>query len=47
MVLTFKTWRLVSFFHKGLSSKSRHVVEMIHNGEFNDNGPEVALDYLH
>ncbi|XP_052289053.1 uncharacterized protein LOC127899634 [Citrus sinensis] len=42
----FETWRLVTYFYEGLIPQSRHVVEMMCNGEFRDKNPEDALDYL-
>ncbi|KAK9212049.1 hypothetical protein WN943_001429 [Citrus x changshan-huyou] len=38
--------RLLSYFHEGLTSQGRQVVEMMCNGEFRDKSPEDALDYL-
>ena len=42
----FETWRLVTYFYKGLTPQSRQVVEMTCNGEFRDKNHEDALDYL-
>jgi hypothetical protein len=42
----FETWRLVSQFYEGLTSKDRQMVELMCNGTFEDKDPDEAMKYL-
>lgn len=38
----YETWRVISFFHDGLTSQMHQFVEMMCNGEFMNNDPNKA-----
>ncbi|XVF87630.1 hypothetical protein PTKIN_Ptkin18bG0135500 [Pterospermum kingtungense] len=42
----FEKWRTISFFYEGLTPETKQFVETMCNGEFFDNEPEEALEYL-
>jgi len=42
----FETWRLVSQFYEGLTSKDRQMVELMCNGTFEHKDPDEAMEYL-
>ena len=42
----FETWRLVSYFYKGLTPKDRQMVELMCNGTFENKNPDEATEYL-
>ncbi|XP_024032811.1 uncharacterized protein LOC112095322 [Morus notabilis] len=42
----FNNWRLVSYFYDGLTIRERQFVEMMCNGDFLQNDPDEAIEYL-
>ncbi|XP_060965157.1 uncharacterized protein LOC133034144 [Cannabis sativa] len=42
----YESWRIVSYFYEGLTSRERQFVEMMCNGEFLQKEPEEALEFL-
>jgi hypothetical protein len=42
----FETWKLVSYFYKGLTPTDRQMVELMCNGTFEDKDPNEAIEYL-
>jgi len=42
----FETWRLVSYFYKGLTTKDRQMVKLMCNGTFKDKDLNKAMKYL-
>ena len=42
----YESWRLVSYFYEGLTSRERQFIEMMCNGEFLQKDPEEAIEYL-
>jgi len=42
----FKTWRLVSHFYEGLTSKDRQMVELMYNETFEDKDPDEVMKYV-
>jgi len=42
----FETWKLVSYFYKGLTPTDRQMVELMCNETFEDKDPNEAIEYL-
>lgn len=42
----YESWRLVSYFYEGLTTRERQFIEMKCNGEFLQKNPNDAIEYL-